>query len=479
MKVPSGHNKRIIMLVAILGSLVSLILGQVWFKSLRLTLFPPGKSVHAAEYNETCLDPASKLRPVWECYEISLDKAVTGPITIRHSDGETHQTLAFDDAGQTKFRFTPSQPGNWSFSVGGSIDISSIRPDYAKGFVVANGINWTRSATGEAFVPQYLMYNRADLDEGLQEFVVEHGFTGFHITNLRDFLKNISYFEAIVLKTYRLGGVTHFWIWGDKSRGQTPTTYGVDTDILYREIASRLGPIPGWTVGYGFDLFEWASAKEIEQFQSYLHQTISYRHMLGARGYKNKYRQISHNLDYVSWEWHQPTLDDYKDHIKYAKGKPAFSEDRFRVRQPTRYPEKDYDFEKTRKGLWHSVLAGGVANIWGYKPKGKTYSEPYPNKEAIRTYRKTIDRYFEAGMTMDDKVLDDGTCLGGTDHLLCYAENANRIRFQKGGLDKISSILAIDTKQAYREITIDSNEQVTELATTSDWAIILIKNQKR
>lgn len=475
MKIPASYSKRKMAQVVVIGLLVSLTLGLLWFKSLRYILATPAQSVTTKTYNESCLSPASEFRPVWECYEFTLDEPVAGPITIQHTEGETHQTLAFEDAGQMKFRFTPSQAGNWKFSVGGSIDISAVQPDYAKGFVVANGINWVRSATGEAFVPQYVMYNRTDLDNGLQEFVVEHGFTGFHITNLRDFLQNTSYFEAIVLKTYRLGGVTHFWIWGDRSRWQTPSTYGVDADVLYREIAARLGPLPGWTIGYGFDLYEWASAEEIEQFRAFLHRSISYRHLVGGRGYKNEYRQISSNLDYASWEWHQPTLADYKDHIKFAKGKPAFSEDRFRVRQPSRYPDKDYDFDMTRKGLWHSALSGGVANIWGHKPKGRGYSQPYPNKEAIRTYRRTIDLYFELGMSVEDNVLEGGSCLGADGHLLCYVENASKINFQTGAPDAISKVLAIDTKKAYREIDINNRGQVIKLPNISDWAILLLK----
>jgi len=475
MKTLINYNKRKLIHIAAVGFMASIIIGLVWFQSLRH--FPAflGLSVTGKQYNETCLSPESEFRPVWECYEITLQEPVSDPITIRHSDGETHHTIAFEDGGQLKFRFTPSKAGRWEFSTGGSIDISSVRPTYAKGFVVADGINWTRSATGEAFVPQYLMYNRPDLDNGLQEFVVEHGFTGFHIANLRDFMQNASYFEAIVLKTYRLGGVTHFWIWGDKSRMQTPSTYGVDAEVLYREIAARLGPIPGWTVGYGFDLFEWATAEEVEDFKETLHHLTSYRHLVGARGHKNEYRQISDNLDYASWEWHQPTLADYRDHIKFANGKPAFSEDRFRVRQPSRYPEKDYDFDMTRRGLWHSAIAGGVANIWGYKPKGKTYSEPYPNKETIRTYRRAIDLYFEPGMSFKSQVVDGGACLGATSHLLCYVENTRKISFKAGALDGISKVLAIDTKETYREIQIADRAQEIELAKTSDWAIILLK----
>ena len=94
-----------------------------------------------------------------------------------------------------------------------------------------------------------------------------------------------------------------------------------------------------------------------------------------------------------------------------AEGRPAFSEDRFRIRVPSRYPEKDYDFDLTRRGLWHSAMAGGVANIWGYKPEDKEFSEPYSNREAIATYSRFIDDTFSVQMEPDNDLIDQGYCL--------------------------------------------------------------------
>ncbi|MCB9249861.1 MAG: hypothetical protein H6613_15565 [Ignavibacteriales bacterium] len=54
----------------------------------------------------------------------------------------------------------------------------------------------------------------------------------------------------------------HFWSWGDEQRNQTLVDVlgginGVEDKRLQRYIAARLGPIPGWSMGYGFDLHEW------------------------------------------------------------------------------------------------------------------------------------------------------------------------------------------------------------------------------
>jgi hypothetical protein len=431
------------------------------------------------EFSEHCLFPESGQKPVWECYEILTEGSVHQEVVIQHESGEQHRALTFEDQGQTKFRFTPTQPGIWTFSTGGSIEISAERPEYARGFVAAEGNKWIRTATVKAFVPQFVMYNKTDLDQGLDEFVSGHGFTGFHITNLRDFMVNPSYFEAVVLKTYRRGGVTHFWIWGDKSRRLTPDTYDVDVDQLYAEIAARLAPLPGWTVGYGFDLFEWATAEEIEAFRDTLHKYTSYHHMVGGRGHKNQYREISPNLDYASWEWHRPTYNDYRAHIAQANGRPAFSEDRFRIRTPSRYPEKDYDADLTLQGLWDSAMAGGVANIWGHQPEGQQFSEPYPNKEVIKTYSLFIEKYFTLNMQPDEDLMSQGHCLRDNfTGAICYVREVGSIFLDVSEFGPNLELFAVDTLASYKEIEIPIASQDIHWTApyTSDWAFLIKTN---
>lgn len=428
---------------------------------LRTVLYPvPDVSeAIAAQFSESCLSPTQASRPVWECYEVPVSVGPHQPVNIQHESGEQQKVLTFQANGQNKFRFTPTQVGTWTFSTGGEITINAERPTYAKGFVTAKGDKWVHSATEKAFVPQFVMYDKPDLAAGLDEFIDGHGFTGFHITNLRDFIKNPSYFEAVVLNTYRHGGVTHFWIWGDESRGETPTGYGVDPNLLYTEIAARLAPIPGWTVSYGFDLFEWASAAEIEDFRAKLRADCSYHHLVGGRGYKNEYREISSKLDYASWEWHRPSYEDYKNHLKEANQRPAFSEDRFRIRTPSRYPKKDYTPELTRQGLWLSAMAGGVANIWGNQPEGQAFSAPYPNKAAIKTYSRFIENAFTANMSPDNTLSSQGYCLrDGSKAAICYLEQPKEdpgsVKFDLSTLQEPVQAIAIDARSPYKEIKI-------------------------
>ena len=56
----------------------------------------------------------------------------------------------------------------------------------------------------------------------------------------------------------------HLWTWGDEQRHMTPARWGINGNVdratPERYIAARLGPLPGWTMGYGFDLDEWVNA---------------------------------------------------------------------------------------------------------------------------------------------------------------------------------------------------------------------------
>ena len=469
-------------ILGFLGFVALGVLAAFSFSAFRTVVYPSPdlSAAMSAEFEEYCLLPTASQRPAWECYEITASGPEHQEVVIRHSDGEEHRVITFQDQGETKFRFTPSKQGVWTFSTGGEIEINADRPDYAKGFVAAQGNKWIRTATGEAFVPQFIMYDKPTLKQGLDEFVDGHGFTGFHITNLRDFMNNPAYFEAAVLKTYRRGGVTHFWIWGDEDRKQTPRSYGVDADRLYAELAARLAPIPGWTLSYGFDLFEWASAEELEALRQTLRDYATYSPMLGGRGHKNEYREISSNLDYASWEWHQPTYEDYREHLEKANNRPVFSEDRFRIRTPTRYPEKDYNPELTRRGLWDSAMAGGIANIWGHQPRGKEFSEPYPNQEQIKTYSTFINKTFTVGMQPDDGLSDDGHCLkDGQNRAVCYFENTSSISLNTSGLQTPIQVFAVDAKAAYEEIAIPASAGPLnwDAPRRSDWAVAILSDR--
>ena len=74
---------------------------------------------------------------------------------------------------------------------------------------------------------------------------------------------------------------------------------------------------------------------------------------------------------------------DFLAALKAIPGQPVMSEDRFRIRSVDRYRKKDYSEELTRRGLYHSTMAGGVANIWGIHPD-HSQGGVYSNKDQIK-----------------------------------------------------------------------------------------------
>jgi hypothetical protein len=370
-------------------------------------------------------------------------------VTFVHSaSGEKHTTEMFYDDGHTwRFRFTGTRPGQWAFTTSsadpeldGHRGTLAVAPnDHAYGFVTHAGNKWARpfGARGElrAFTPQYVMYDGPaafygkpkKIDGDIQTFLIEHGFTGFHVPVFcrwfdleQERSKAISSsdptpdrrtFEALELlisRVHAAGGVVHFWTWGDEQRNMTPVRWGINGQVdkrLQRYIAARLGPLPGWTMGHGFDLIEWVKVSELEVWRDSMHHHLGWSHLLGGRPAgpqqgtdHSAYRGWNRPLDYASYEHHRPTYEVYTAALEAFPDKPSFSEDRFRIRQSSRYASKDYSMETTRQGLWFANVTREddvghfpIAAFWAQLPDGyarvelpKDHRTPYAQAFRMR-----------------------------------------------------------------------------------------------
>lgn len=434
---------------------------------------------------------------------------------VHEASGEKRTTgmyYAGDD--QWRFRFTGTQPGQWKFEtksddpdLNGKRGTATIRPNPGSpGFVAGRGNKWVRTGTSKAFVPQLVMYDYPrgyfrkpeKIDTDIKTFLIEHGYNGFHTAVLcawfdfdadsarqikaRDPNPDARTFEALELlitKTYAAGGTVHIWAWGDEQRKMTPARWGINGTVdkrLQRYIAARLGPLPGWTMGYGFDLWEWVKGDQLTEWHDYLRNHFGWPHLLGGRASQNQLNQLSERLDYSGYEQHRPDYAKYVETIEKRPGKPSFSEDRFRIRKPSPYPKKDYTEELTRRGLWHSTMAGGVANIWGNLVGAGSgrQSMPYPHPEWIKTYSKFFRGRFLVDMIRDND-LTDGVCLRTPDHTryLFYKEDTDSIRMVLGHMTKPRRAIAVDTKRPYNEIVIHPapKDEMFRARYKSDWAV--------
>jgi hypothetical protein len=457
---------------------------------------------------------------------------------FRHTaSGEILRTPLFHQGGTTwAFRFSATRPGSWSFTTTsdetdlhghtGTVTVTPPTPQTpTHGFLGSINGKWAWLGTRQVFTPQLVMWdyiavhrNPADLlahpeqiDRAIDEFIHQHGFDGFHFPVVggrwfdleagddkvtagmtRPDPRTFQALELLITKTHAAGGMVHLWPWGDHQRSQTPKTLagglGGHIDQRWqRYLAARLGPIPGWSMGFGFDLDEWITADQLRQWHHSMHQLMGWSHPLGGRpeGPNHGTDHTSNaawnaGLDYSSYEHHRPTYDVYLAAINALPGRPVMSEDRFRIRESP-YPEKDYTPERVRRGLYHSIMAGGVANIWGIDP-ALSPGGTFPNREQI----KTCTTFFRE----KNRFLADMAAAPQPPHptptrvllspaaasAVAYQESTQTIQFTLDPLPAGLPIIAVDTRQAYQEIALGHSAaglQTLQLPHTSDWVLAI------
>ncbi|MCA9927854.1 MAG: hypothetical protein KC419_05240, partial [Anaerolineales bacterium] len=277
-------------------------------------------------------------------------------------------------------------------------------------------------------------------------------------------------------------------MWGDDNQQQNPNFLpgGINGAVdrrLQRYIAARLGPLPGWTMSYGFDLIEWVSGNQLTTWHDNMQGYFGWPHYLGARSQKNQLTQLSEAMDYSSYEQFRPTYDKYVQTIDMRPTKPSFSEDRFRIRTVDGTPTKDYNMEMTRRGLWDSTMAGGVANIWGNLTgdtsanDGSDTSFPYSNPEWIKTYATFFADRFILDLDRCNS-LTNGVCLqrpNNKDYIF-YGEDVTSLQLNLAGMSGGQTAVAVDAAKVYSEINLgklNPSNQTWRAPYRSDWAIAI------
>lgn len=481
--------------------------------------------------------------------------------------GVTKRSLMFYDGdGNWRFRFTGTRLGRWTITttgpgvLGGRTGAVVVHetPEPRNGFLGSEGRAWIWLGANRTFVPQLVMneppsaYWRdgtLDVDKiesHLKEFIVETGFTGFHFdsgcgrwfdieayegheTHENPDLRTFEFFDEFLVRSYRAGAATHIWLWSGGTRnigGSMSEPY----QRIVRYVAARLGPIPGWSMGYSYDMEFWSRnpVAEIQPWYDFMKEQLGgWPIILGARadeydmtneemqrgiGSETRHRPLSEvywkgdyvgHYDYrVAYPWYVKVLE--------SDDKPHFSEDRFRIRHNERFMGKDYTPEMTVRGLWHSTMAGGVANIWGnLRPHDNTRrgSMPYDNnaegnirgvsfrvniKDQIKTYSRFwfAEKRFSSELVIDNRLTDNkigvefllddivpiSVCLRdeGYQRYIFYSEETQHIRMDLSGSDSPLLAVAVDAKQPYQEINLgrlDPKEHVWEAPHPSHWAI--------
>jgi hypothetical protein len=272
-----------------------------------------------------------------------------------------------------------------------------------------------------------------------------------------------------------------------------------------RYLAARLGPIPGWSMGYGYDTENgWAGPAELDTWKVFLEARLGYDHFIGARvGYDRKGLwtvnprppRPPHDAgfrapiadkyttwlggDYIGYTSYRPLYPRYVQAIYHHPDRPSMEEDRFRLRDAERWNHKDYNEELTRRGLWHSAMAGGVANIWGNlhpHNENERGSTPYPAE--LKKQIKTYAQFFEDRFLKEMETMYQGPELRlaspDSAHYLVYREDTDVVQLELSRMEGSQPAVAVDAKKAYEEIEIGAlppGQHTWEAPYRSDWAV--------
>ncbi len=315
-------------------------------------------------------------------------------------------------------------------------------------------------------------------------------------------------YEEMLDMMYQNGAFVHLWAFGDYQSGtldkfhpknenpQGGGEYEEQRTRLRHYIADRLGAIPNWMMGEGYDNHEddddprWATYPE--DWYNDINNRLEWHHFLGMRVRKNTYDIICDNCNYDSWA----TVDDPKGNVNYnsfsesydqADGKPAFEEDRYRYRMF--YGEKDLDsVDDQRHFMWWQAMSGGVGAIYGYlfdgtEDIGYSIPEGYPDEWHTQIkawhdfwYETESDphRFFPSMERCNDITNNHGLCEVGK-YYIFQDEDVETLTFDISNLIGSVHAVAMDTKtgdvidlgevdSSYNEFTAPHN---------SDWVVAI------
>lgn len=470
---------------------------------------------------------------LWELQEWTVQNAsysgnpfdVVATVTFEHQgSGKTHETEMFYDGDDIwKYRFTGTRTGTWTYTTtsddpelngrSGTITVLENPDPEARGFVTTQGNKWAwqkdGSGTVKTFVPHFRLTfdERVPMEDHTDEYIGhaldlsmrDEGFNGIFkfmaaqwvdagtldenswtsTSNRNPDLTSFEALERIIQMVHARGGAVHIWYVGDCARDQcTQAGFGDNGAStkgerrLLRYIAARLGPLPGWVMGYGYDNNEHVHTSALEGWGTYLWNQMGWMHLLTARD-QNKTDQ-----PYTFWpgaNWH--SKGEYFGGAPYSKIRAQLTSDMDVSHSfDERWWKGRLDSEEAiLRQLWTLNMAGGASAIFGWD--GFLGTNPYPHPEWFKTFFTFWKDRFHDGMTPENS-LTDGYALknASSERLVVYKEGTSSIQIDLSSASGNLSAVAVDTKSRYEEVGLGSLEpvdQTIEFSYSSDWAIAI------
>ena len=285
--------------------------------------------------------------------------------------------------------------------------------------------------------------------------------------------------ETLAAAAHARGMNVHIWQWGDEQRlwsprgipadarspGDSGGVNGVADRRLQRYIAARLGPLPNWSLSYGFDLNEWADEDAVRSWAEYVQAHSARPHLLTGMevrrsasnlfdlgddklGLVSKTRVAESAIDGAHAAGGSVPMVLYDAaviELAAAGGKPVIFETRYLHMRDDLWTQ-----ERTLRSLWSLSMAGGVAAIWGVD---WDLQASYPQPEQLRTHRA-----FWAGRPaaeMISSARSDGSLTlmsPGGERGVIYAPDAARVELPL--LTPGVTVTAVDTRRSYEPLDI-------------------------
>lgn len=451
--------------------------------------------------------------PSYRGNPFDLEASVT---FIHEASGERRTTGMFYSGDETwKFRFAGTRTGTWTFTTSsadsqlndrsGTVEIVPHPDPTARGFLTTRGNKFARQAPGGGLEPVLLRifadasndvaerfgcedyefmtcwseefiraYARKARKHGMSHiflFVAHQWFVpGSHRSHQHDernpSLESFRILERAIEVAREEGIGVHLWAWGDESRKMTPVGLpgGINGPVdrrLQRYIADRLGPLPGWTLGYGFDLQEWVSASEVTTWSRFLQDRMGWEHLLWARN-----RSVP-DLEVESVGGAGPS--SYRQAVSHINpDRPHLEEERFLYRR--RFGGATYTMDHTMDLLWWMAMAGGSAGFWGTRDDVE-----YPEPAWLRTYARFWRNRLQFDMERANGLTNGyGLAMPDGTSYVFYREGASALEMDLSGMAGPRPAVAVDARAPYREIDLGTLEPGTHTWTpprVSDWAI--------
>ena len=478
---------------------------------------------------------ARKKGMMWQTLEWSISNPtyegnafdVVGRVTFKHqsSDKSIITEMFFDGGNKWKYRFTGTRCGKWTFStLSDDVDLSGHKgsvtvepnPDpNIKGFLTHQGNKFAIHSGNNGHMEGYLFavyMQRNDFDiykfdqwdekkiKTYCEAAKENGFEiiFLHLNNQwfelgklkwnehkseNPDIRTFALLDKIIKTAHDQGCRVHLWAWGDEARRWTPI--GVPGGIngkadqrLQRYIAARLGPLPGWTMGYGFDLHEWVNRSQLDGWAEYLHNHFGWQHLLCSRGHKLK---GPHNIisyagfgsgDITTTSHGPANFQEIVEDMDSDTSRPHFYEERHS------YLRKGFklDMDGTRRLLWWQAMAGGMGGFFGFYPKSLY---PYPSPEQLRCHYSFWHKNKRFYLDMERaNELTDGYCLKrpSNSQFIFYKENTDSVLMNLSEMNGTQPVIVVDTRKEYQETKLPDatpKDQRLQLPYISDWAIVV------